>query len=99
MNSEALTKITKLFKDIFNGIEAFLKSDVRHFQIIRSFLKLFGGFFSLLWDILKGFEAFQIYVQRSEGFCKDNEAFKKHFQRSEGFYKFILGFYNENEAF
>jgi hypothetical protein len=38
-NSEVLTKITRLFEDIFNRIEAFC--DVRLFQRIRDFLKLF----------------------------------------------------------
>jgi hypothetical protein len=49
-----------LFEDIFNGIEAFL-SDVRLFSRIQGFLKLFSDkwrFFSLIWDILKNFEAF-----------------------------------------
>jgi hypothetical protein len=37
-----------------------------------------------LWDILKGVAAFQIYVKKSGGFCKDYEAFKRYFQRSAG---------------
>jgi hypothetical protein len=83
---EAFIIITRLFEDIFNESEAFLTC-VRVFQRIQSFLKLLPDkwrFFSLLWDILKGVAAFQIYVKKSGGFCKDYEAFKRYFQRSVG---------------
>jgi hypothetical protein len=65
--------ILRLFKDIFREVDAFdykcevlmelrlFKSDVRLFQRIRGFLKLFPDrrrLFSLMWEILKDFEAF-----------------------------------------
>jgi hypothetical protein len=34
--------------------------------------------FTLMWDVLKDFDAFKMNFQRSEGFCKDEEAFKRH---------------------
>jgi hypothetical protein len=49
---EASIRNLRLLEDIFHGIEAFL-GDVRFFQRIRGFLKIFyvkWSFFSLMWN-------------------------------------------------
>jgi hypothetical protein len=60
MRNGGFRKKSEVFSKMTNGIEAVL-SDVRLCPRIRDFFKLFSDkwrFFSLIWDILKDFEAF-----------------------------------------
>jgi hypothetical protein len=80
--SAVFSKITRLFEDTFNRIEAFLK----WCKAFSNYFQINGGFNNNVGR-LKDFEVFWIHVQRNKGFYleiwgffKDYEAFKRHFQ-------------------
>jgi hypothetical protein len=78
---EAFIKIMRLFEDIFTEMEALIRNlrllklfsmELRLFPRIRGFFKFIADkwrFLSLMWEILKDYEAFWRHFQRNGGSC------------------------------